>query len=233
MILAPEGAHLTPFKHVVHSAFAGCQLLHKLQSFRGQCYLRLGALQEHQLHEDGRHVQHQDFEAWHLVSLTETKHLAAGLRFVLTDHKREFQIGGWCVEEKIRGSRLAFEMLMASYALADLLGVRYGCATATSSLSKSAEILKKIGGEFVRSYYDEHYNSHIEEIRFDLHKRNPRFEKTFQDQKETLRNTTVIFAPGLREFVDDAGHFHRECTLHSYPDVFLGNSAESNLASTV
>ncbi len=197
VMLAAEGGDLSPFTNVRVSLVAGRELLRKLQSFRGACYCRLGALQPHQLDDEGKHVQPEDAEAWHMLSLKENHDLAAGLRFV-TKPNDEFQVGGWCVEEQNRGSRLAFEMLMASYALASLLGVHCGSATATSSFSKSAEILKRIGGEFVRAYYDEHYRSSMEEIRFDLRKRNPRFEKTFQHYKAELRHALVVFAPGIR-----------------------------------
>ncbi len=198
VILAPEDGDLSPFLNVHHSLAAGQRLLHKLQSFRGGCYVRLGALQPDELHTHGRHVQPQDIEAWHVLSFKPNDELVAGLRLVLLDHQREFQVGGWCVHEEVRGSRQAFEMLMASYALGALLGVQCGTATATSSFSKSAEILKRIGGEFVRAYYDENYRSAMEEIRFDLSKRNPRFEKTFQHYKEELRHAVVISAPGLK-----------------------------------
>jgi predicted GNAT family N-acyltransferase len=203
VILAPEGGDLSPFRNVRVSLVAGRQLLHKLQSFRGDCYLRLGALQSHQLDEEGKHVQPQDVEAWHMLSMKENDELAAGLRFVI-DSNREFQVGGWCVEEQVRGSRQAFEMLMGAYALAALLGIQRGTATATSSFSKSAEILKRVGGEFVRAYYDENYRSDMEEIRFDLRKRNPRFEKSFERYQDELRHALVIFSPGLRDASQDS-----------------------------
>lgn len=205
VLLAPEDGDLSPFLNVHRSLKAGRHLLHKLQSFRGECYFRLGALQAHQLEAHGRHVQPQDTEGWHVLSLKENDQLIAGLRLVLVDvdDEREFQVGGWCVHEQSRGSREAFEMLMASYALGALLGVKCGTATATSSFSKSAEILKRIGGEFVRAYYDENYRSSMEEIRFDLAKRNPRFEKTFQHYKDQLRHALIISAPGLRDVAEE------------------------------
>jgi predicted GNAT family N-acyltransferase len=199
VILAPEHGDVRPFLNVRHSLKAGHRLLHKLQTFRGDCYVRLGALQRDQLHTSGRHVQPQDLEAWHLLSLKKNDELAAGLRLVLVEHPRELRVGGWCVHQQVRGSREAFEILMAAWALAALLNVQWATAVATSSFSKSADILKRIGGQLVRAYHDETYKSPVEEIRFDVSKINPRFEKALEQYKEELRHATVICAPGLRD----------------------------------
>ena len=68
------------------------------------------------------------------------------------------------MDESVRGSREAFEMVMAAYALGSLLGVHEGTASATTTWSKSADMLKRMGGRFVRSYYDPQFKSNMEEI---------------------------------------------------------------------
>lgn len=81
-LLAPGDSDVSPFRDVNVDLGRHSQLLAEAQRLRGKIYLELGALDESQLSEDGRHIHSADNRSWHLVTLDECGRVAACLRYL-------------------------------------------------------------------------------------------------------------------------------------------------------
>jgi hypothetical protein len=70
VLLAPAGCFIPEWftrRYVDRDRHALC--LNEVQRVRGRIYLADGALEPSQLTADGRHVQHTDYDSWHLLAV--------------------------------------------------------------------------------------------------------------------------------------------------------------------
>jgi hypothetical protein len=81
-LLAPSDSNLSAFRNVAADCHRHSDLLAEAQRLRGQAYIDLGALDQSQLSDSGRHVHADDDRSWHLVTLDERGQVAACLRYL-------------------------------------------------------------------------------------------------------------------------------------------------------
>jgi hypothetical protein len=108
------------------------------------------------------------------------------------------EVGGWAVEEDRRCTTEALRIVLATYALLELLGSCTGIATATFRHS-SAPILRRIGltalrvdGDEIPPYYDPQYGCLMQILQFDSRSPNPRYRDSIVDIMADLTNAPVI-----------------------------------------
>jgi len=107
-------------------------------------------------------------------------------------------VGGWAVAEDRRCSVEALRIILATYALLELLGGCLGLATATVRHG-SAGILRRIGlsslmvdGQEVPPYYDPRYRCEMEALRFDSAFPNAKYHNAVQELCSLLATAPVI-----------------------------------------
>jgi len=108
------------------------------------------------------------------------------------------EIGGWALDEGIRGSVEALRMILGVYAVSREMGGAIGLATATTRHSSSS-ILRRLGGhslthegEEVPPYEDEHYNCKMELLRFYSWAPNPRYDTWIDEIRGEMASLPVI-----------------------------------------
>ena len=70
VLLAPAGSFIPEsFKRRYVDGNRYARWLNEMQRVRGSIYLAEGAVLDSQLTADGRHVQHSDYDSWHLLAL--------------------------------------------------------------------------------------------------------------------------------------------------------------------
>jgi hypothetical protein len=120
------------------------------------------------------------------------------------------EVGGWAVREDYRWTPEALRIVLAAYALAELLGSCAGVATATFRHS-SALILQRIGltalqadGDEIAPYHDPQYGCMMQILRFDSRFPNPRYRASVASLMKDLATAPVVCAenrPGVLERV--------------------------------
>jgi hypothetical protein len=113
------------------------------------------------------------------------------------------ELGGWALDEQVRGTVEALRMCVAVYALTQELGGAIGLSSVTHRRG-SASILRKMGGrplEFggteLPSYYDPQYECEMELLRFYSWAPNPRYGVWINDIKAELRDAPVLIPGSL------------------------------------
>ncbi len=108
------------------------------------------------------------------------------------------ELGGWVISEAMRCTTEALRMIASAYAFAQLCGGAMGITTA-STRRCSAAILKRIGGQPLRSrgvelpsFFDTHYCCHMEVLRFDSSRPNPRYRHWMDACRTRLEDVRVI-----------------------------------------
>jgi len=108
------------------------------------------------------------------------------------------EIGGWALDEVLRGTAEALRIALATYALAQELGETIGFGTVTQR-HESGSILRRMGGrplEFrgtqLPAYYDSHYECQMEILRFHSWALNPRYRIWIDEIKGHLRAAEVV-----------------------------------------
>jgi len=108
------------------------------------------------------------------------------------------ELGGWALDQSIRGTMEALKMAMATYALAQTLGGGVGISTVTQRHSSSS-ILRRLGGRMLEHegdelppYYDPEYKCGMEVLRFYSWSPNPRYQDWVANMTAMLAGTTVI-----------------------------------------
>ena len=116
------------------------------------------------------------------------------------------EIGGLALTEEWRGTRAALEILLSSFALAQLWGGCIGSCTATVRHSSSS-MLRRIGGvsleaggEALPSYEDSLYGCHMELLRFDCMQPCPRFLPLVNQLKTRLADTLAFMPRQAQEW---------------------------------
>ncbi len=82
VLLAPPSCDTSLFSATDVNACEHNKLLAQAQELRGRIYLRDGAIESWQLSAEGRHVQTEDSNSWHLLSLDETGAVGACARYL-------------------------------------------------------------------------------------------------------------------------------------------------------
>jgi hypothetical protein len=108
------------------------------------------------------------------------------------------EVGGWAVREDHRLTPDSLGIVLATYALLELLGSCAGVATATFR-HHSAEILRRIGlaalraeGREIPPYYDPQYGCQMQALRFDSRFPNPRYRNWIGALMGDLANSPVV-----------------------------------------
>ena len=158
-----------------------------------------------------RYVPHSDRLSWNNLGVFQTP-LATDpeWRPVLEDaiqselkKARRFgfsyvEMGGWVIAKELRCTSEAALMVAGAYALATVLGGALGITTATRRHGSSS-ILKRLGGESlvglgkeVPPYFDPHYQTEMELLRFDSSKVSRRLAGAIDQLREVLPETLVL-----------------------------------------
>jgi hypothetical protein len=113
------------------------------------------------------------------------------------------EVGGWAVAEDHRWTLEPLRIILAAYALAELLGGCSGVATATFRHS-SAMILRRIGlspivtdGQELPPYYDPQYRCQMEVLQFNSRQPNPKYRESVWELSELLRAAPVTCREGF------------------------------------
>jgi hypothetical protein len=108
------------------------------------------------------------------------------------------EVGGWAVAEEHRHTLEPLRIILATYALLELLGGSLGVATATYR-HESAPMLRRIGlggmlssGEELPSYYDPHYGCHMQVLQFDSRHPNPKYRGWVAELESDLTAARVV-----------------------------------------
>ena len=114
------------------------------------------------------------------------------------DNLTYVEIGGWALSQEWRGTRAALEILVASFALANLWGGCIGACTATAR-HHSSSMLRKIGGasmqfqgEDLPPYDDPQYGCRMELLKFDYRTPNERFVPLINQLSSRLSSCSVL-----------------------------------------
>lgn len=107
------------------------------------------------------------------------------------------EFGGWAVSRVLRCTTEAVRMLVADYALAQLLGG--ALVISTANMNRSAPILRRMGGTRLvadgvelPAYYEPQYRGHTEVLRFDSSRPNPRYLSRIQECAAELTRLRVF-----------------------------------------
>ncbi len=113
------------------------------------------------------------------------------------------EVGGWAVREDHRLTPESLRIVLATYALLELLGSCAGVATATFRHS-SATILRRIGlstlqmdGEEIPPYHDPKYGCLMQILRFDSRFPNPKYRAWVASLTADLLNSPVVCRENL------------------------------------
>jgi hypothetical protein len=108
------------------------------------------------------------------------------------------EIGGWALDEGIRGTSEALRMALAMYSLSQALGGSVGISTATRRHC-SASILRRIGGRSLEyggaelpAYEDPQFKCSMEVLRFYSWAPNPRYDVWIEAIGQELRTIPVL-----------------------------------------
>jgi hypothetical protein len=113
------------------------------------------------------------------------------------------EVGGWAVREDHRRTPESLRIVLATYALLELLGSCAGVATATFR-HHSAAILRRIGlatlradGQEIPPYHDPQYGCLMQVLRFDSRFPNPRYSDWIGALMGDLANSPVVCRENL------------------------------------
>jgi hypothetical protein len=91
LILAPAGADIPAvFEERQHSAVRHEALLSDMQRFRGKTYLRDGAIEWHELDDEGRHQIEIDRDSWHLLAMDPSGAICGCVRYDAHNYGHSF-----------------------------------------------------------------------------------------------------------------------------------------------
>jgi hypothetical protein len=140
------------------------------------------------------------------AALADSPELAGRFREAVEERMRDArrmgmsfgEVGGWAVAEEHRHTLEPVRIILATYALLELLGGSLGVATATYR-HESAPMLRRIGlggmlssGEELPSYYDPHYGCHMQVLQFDSRHPNPKYRGWVAELETDLTSARVV-----------------------------------------
>jgi hypothetical protein len=110
------------------------------------------------------------------------------------------EVGGWAIDESVRGSSDAIRSVLFTYAWSQVIGGCLGLSMATHR-NGSAAILRRIGGsplewdgQAIPPYYDEQYKCEMEVIRFDSRAPGAKYRHAIDELKSQIPTMPVICA---------------------------------------
>jgi hypothetical protein len=130
-------------------------LVEEIRRFRDRIYA-----------DDQVSVSNEADEASYHVAIYVEGHLAGCLRYTRLGHGTA-RISGWCVSPKYRQTRVALDLALAPFRIAQVLGDSAGIATATTR-HHSSRILQKLGGRVIATYWDAEYGCEMQRLEFQL-----------------------------------------------------------------
>lgn len=108
------------------------------------------------------------------------------------------ELGGWAVAEDYRNTKAALELLIGSYAWAELVGHCICSCTATVRNSSSS-ILRRMGassleleGEAIPAYFDHQYGCRMELLGFDSRQLPPKFVPLLNQMRPKLKQSQIV-----------------------------------------
>lgn len=111
------------------------------------------------------------------------------------------ELGGWAIAEQYRGTKLALETLLASYAWGGLLDGGCICSCTATVRHGSASMLRRIGGVpmstadgALTAYWDPRYGCEMEVLRFDSRTVAPRYQRVTCELQKRLQSRPAIQA---------------------------------------
>jgi hypothetical protein len=120
------------------------------------------------------------------------------LSFSRDGNLRFAELGGWALDEEIRGTTEALRFALATYAFWQMLGDAI-CLTTATHRHCSASILRRIGGRSLAhhgaempAYYDPQYDCKMEILKFYSWAPNPRYAVWIKQMREELSRVSVI-----------------------------------------
>jgi len=115
-------------------------------------------------------------------------------------------LGGWALDEEIRGTTEALRVTLGTYAFWQMRGNAVCLSTATRRHCASS-ILRRIGGHSLRhngielpAYYDPQYNCEMELLKFYSWAPNPRYAIWVSRMKEELSQISIVARHSGPEF---------------------------------
>jgi hypothetical protein len=122
----------------------------------------------------------------------------AGIATARQKNMQFAEIGGWAIADELRCTTEAIRMLVAGYALLEMVGGVMGVSTANLR-HHSSSILRRMGarplvarGQELPSYYEPSYSSELEILEFDSTRPTPRYWSHIQESRAALSRVTVI-----------------------------------------
>lgn len=108
------------------------------------------------------------------------------------------EVGGWALDESLRGSTDALRSVLFTYAWSHVIGGALGLSMATHR-NGSAAILRRIGGRPLEwegrelpPYYDPHYKCEMEVIRFDSRLPSLKYQHVIDEMRAEIPMVPVI-----------------------------------------
>ncbi len=108
------------------------------------------------------------------------------------------EVGGWAIDESLRGSSDALRSVLFTYAWSHVIGGCLGLSMATHR-NGSAAILRRIGGRPLEwdgaelpPYYDPHYKCEMEVLRFDSRLPSVKYSHVIDEMKTEIPLVPVI-----------------------------------------
>ncbi len=110
------------------------------------------------------------------------------------------EVGGWALDERVRGTTEALRSAVATFAWTRLIGGALAIGTVTRR-NGSASILRRMGGQSltmgeteIPPYFDPRYNCEMEVLRFDSRLVNPRYEDLTRNMESEMTQARVVTA---------------------------------------
>lgn len=129
---------------------------------------------------------------------TFRKEIEAQIRWAKRCRARFAELGGWAIGRELRCTTEAVRMVLAGFALGQLLGGVIGVSTVNIG-HHSSSILRRIGGTPLMAgpipfpaFYEPQYRAEVEVLRFDAFRPNPRYAEHIRQCREALENVMVI-----------------------------------------
>jgi hypothetical protein len=110
------------------------------------------------------------------------------------------EIGGWALDQSVRGSSDALRSALFTYAWCQAVG---GCIALSMATHRngSASILRRIGGrplewngQLLPSYYDPRYRCEMEVVRFDSRVPSPKYRRAVDEIRAQIPSMPIIRA---------------------------------------
>ena len=108
------------------------------------------------------------------------------------------EVGGWALDESLRGSTDALRSVLFTYAWSHVIGGALGLSMATHR-NGSASILRRIGGMPLEwdgaelpPYYDPHYKCEMEVLRFDSRLPSVKYQHVINQMRLEIPDVPVI-----------------------------------------